>query len=230
MIRLDLYVAQHFLKTRSQAQDLIKQNLVSVNGKIVNKTSYQITDQMVEIIHDMPYVSRGGMKLLEAIQSFQLDLSGLIMADIGASTGGFTDCALKHGIKQVYTYDVGTDQLHPSIKNHPNVIAHEQTNILDVALDKKINFITIDVSFTSVKPMLSHLHNEALYVVLVKPQFEVGPKYIKSGIVKDPKKQKEALDGIINHAETLGFKVLNHKPTSLLGKMGNQKYMLLLKK
>ena len=106
-MRLDLYMVEVFNKTRSQAQDLIKQGKVSVNGVIVTKSSMDITGEQVVIEENMPYVSRGGLKLEDAIKSFKLDLTGLIMADIGASTGGFTDCALKHNVSKVYAYDVG---------------------------------------------------------------------------------------------------------------------------
>lgn len=227
-MRLDLYMVEIFNKTRSQAQDLIKQGKVSVDGKTVTKPSMDIKDEQVIIEENMPYVSRGGLKLEDAIKSFKLNLTGLIMADIGASTGGFTDCALKHGVSKVYAYDVGTDQLHISLKDHPNVMSFEKTNILDVILPNDVNLITIDVSFTSVKPILTFLKQKALYIVLVKPQFEVGLKHIHKGIVRSELKQKEALNGIIEYATALGYSVLNHKKTDLLGKMGNQEFLLLL--
>lgn len=227
-MRLDLYMVEVFNKTRSQAQDLIKQGKVSVNGVIITKSSMDIIGEQVVIEENMPYVSRGGLKLEDAIKSFKLDLTGLIMADIGASTGGFTDCALKHGVSKVYAYDVGTDQLHPSLKDNPSVISYEQTNILDVILPSEVNLITIDVSFTSVKPILTHLKHKALYIVLVKPQFEVGIKHIHKGIVRSELKQKEALEGIIEYASALGYQVIHHKKTTLLGKMGNQEFLLLL--
>lgn len=229
-MRLDKYMVEVFLKTRSQSQDLIKQGKVSVNGKIVNKTSFEVSDHKVVIEENMPYVSRGGLKLQDAIMSFNLKLEGLVMADIGASTGGFTDCALKYGVKKVYGYDVGTNQLHGDLRTNPKVLSFEQTNILDVTLEPDVNFITIDVSFTSVKPILTHLKQKALYVVLVKPQFEVGLKHVNKGIVKSGLKQKEALAGIMTYASDLGFKVIAHKKTDLLGKMGNQEFLLLLEK
>lgn len=229
-MRLDLYIASKFNKTRTQAQSLIKDGQILVNDKVELKPSFNVENQTVVIVEDLPFVSRGGMKLLDAIQSFNLDLTNKIMADIGSSTGGFTDCALKHGIQKVYAYDVGTDQLHQSLRNDLRVISFEQTNILDVTLSEDVNFVTIDVSFTSVKPILAHLKQKALYVVLVKPQFEVGIKDIKKGIVKDKLKQKMVLEGIIQYANNLGFKVLAQKPSDLLGKMGNQEYFLLLEK
>ncbi|PKK87204.1 MAG: TlyA family rRNA (cytidine-2'-O)-methyltransferase [Tenericutes bacterium HGW-Tenericutes-8] len=227
-MRLDLYMVETFNKTRSQAQDLIKQGKVSVDGVIITKSSMDITGEQVVIEENMPYVSRGGLKLEDAIKSFKLDLTGLVMADIGASTGGFTDCALKHGVTRVYAYDVGTDQLHMSLKDNPNIISFEQTNILDVIIPSEVNLITIDVSFTSVKPILTHLKQKALYIVLVKPQFEVGIKHIHKGIVRSALKQNAALDGIIEYATALGYRMLNVKKTDLLGKMGNQEFLLLL--
>src|SRR5690606_25077244 len=114
------------------------------------------------------------------------------------------------------------------LKDNPSVTSYEQTNILDVILPSEVNLITIDVSFTSVKPILTHLKQEALYIVLVKPQFEVGIKHIHKGIVRSELKQKEALEGIIEYASALGYQVMHQKKTTLLGKMGNQEFLLLL--
>ncbi|MDY0210566.1 MAG: TlyA family RNA methyltransferase [Acholeplasma sp.] len=230
-MRLDKYMVETFFKTRSQAQDLIRQGKVSVNNRIVTKTGYELKGEEVQIIKDMDYVSRGGLKLKDAIDSFKLNVKDAIMADIGSSTGGFTDCALKEGVSHVYAYDVGTDQMDQSLRSNPKVSLFEQTNILDVTLNPNINLFTVDVSFTSVKPILLHLMNTSgLYVVLVKPQFEVGPKHLKNGIVIDLKKQKEALEGIIEYANDLGFKTIGSKKSDLKGKMGNQEYLLILKK
>ncbi len=230
-MRLDRYMVMVFNKTRSQAQDLIKQEKVLVNGVVVTKTGYELKEETVTIIDDLPYVSRGGLKLKDAIDSFKLDIKGLVMADIGSSTGGFTDCALQEGVSLVYAYDVGSNQLHDSLRNHPKVKLFEQTNILDVTLDPSIRLFTVDVSFTSVKPILTHIKDtQGLYIVLVKPQFEVGPKYIKNGIVTNPLKQKEALNGIIEYVSALGFKIIGSKKSDLKGKMGNQEYLLILNK
>lgn len=230
-MRLDHYMVETFHKTRSQAQDLIRQGKVMVGNAIVTKTGYEIKQETVSILEDNLYVSRGGLKLLDAITAFKLNFKDKTVCDIGSSTGGFTDCALKHGANKVYAYDVGSNQLHESLRTDSRVHLHEQTNILDVKLTDSIDIYTIDVSFTSVKPILKHLESQTgQFIVLVKPQFEVGPEFIKDGIVKDPKKQIDALNGIISYAKTLNFIIHAHKPSLLLGKMGNQEFLLYLSK
>lgn len=226
-MRLDHYMVEAYHKTRSQVQDLIKQGKVMVNHQIITKTGYELKDEVVTLIEDNRYVSRGGLKLLDAITAFQLNFENVVVCDIGSSTGGFTDCALQHGAKKVYAYDVGSNQMHDALKQDPRVELHEQTNILSVTLPKDIQIYTIDVSFTSVKPILNYLQAQTgTFIILVKPQFEVGPEFIKDGIVKDPKKQKDALDGIISYAKHLGFTIKAHKTSDLLGKMGNQEFLL----
>lgn len=230
-MRLDHYMVETTHKTRSQAQDLIRQGKVMVGKNIITKTGYDLKDETVTILEDNLYVSRGGLKLLDAITAYNIDFKDKIVCDIGSSTGGFTDCALKHQARFVYAYDVGSNQLHESLRNNPQIELHEQTNILDVTLNQNIDIYTIDVSFTSVKPIIKHLANQTgLFVVLVKPQFEVGQDYIKDGVVKDPKKQIDALNGIINYAASLNYRIKSHKPSTLLGKMGNQEFLLLLSK
>ena len=226
-MRLDHYMVEAYHKTRSQVQDLIKQGKVMVGNQIITKTGYELKDEVVILIEDNRYVSRGGLKLLDAITAFQLDFKDVVVCDIGSSTGGFTDCALQHGAKKVYAYDVGSNQMHDSLRHDPRVILHEQTNILSVTLPTDIQIYTVDVSFTSVKPILNYLQTQTgTFIILVKPQFEVGPEFIKDGIVKDPKKQKDALDGIISYAKHLGFIIKAHKTSDLLGKMGNQEFLL----
>ncbi|MCU0104975.1 TlyA family RNA methyltransferase [Acholeplasma vituli] len=226
-MRLDHYMVEAYQKTRSQVQDLIKQGKVMVGNQIITKTGYELKDEVVILIEDNRYVSRGGLKLLDAITAFQLDFKDVVVCDIGSSTGGFTDCALQHGAKKVYAYDVGSNQMHDSLRHDPRVILHEQTNILSVTLPTDIQIYTVDVSFTSVKPILNYLQTQTgTFIILVKPQFEVGPEFIKDGIVKDPKKQKDALDGIISYAKHLGFIIKAHKTSDLLGKMGNQEFLL----
>ncbi len=224
-------MVETYHKTRSQAQDLIRQGKVMVGSQIITKTGYDLKQEKVTILEDNLYVSRGGLKLLDAITAFNIDFNHQVVCDIGSSTGGFTDCALQHSAQKVYAYDVGTAQMHDRLRQHPQVELHEQTNILDVELPSDIDIYTIDVSFTSVKPILKHLElNHGRFIVLVKPQFEVGPEYIKDGIVKDTKKQLEALDGIIHYAKQLNFQILAHKTSDLLGKMGNQEFLLFLSK
>lgn len=157
-MRLDQYlIDRQFFKTRTKAQEAIKAGAVQVNGKIVLKANTAIEDgALIEIIKEVhPYVSRGGLKLEAAIQAFNLSFSDRIVLDIGASTGGFTDCALKHGAKRVYACDVGSNQLDDCLRNNEAVVVMEQTNILDVeSLPDAIDYIVMDVSFVSIEKIL----------------------------------------------------------------------------
>ncbi|HKL61654.1 MAG TPA: TlyA family RNA methyltransferase, partial [Acholeplasma sp.] len=220
------------IESRSKALDLIKKGSVYLNGQVCFKQSTEVSkEDDVEITEAIKYVSRGGLKLEDAIKKYHLDFKDKVLLDIGSSTGGFTDCALQYGAKTVYAYDVGTDQMHEKIKQNPNVILNEQTNILNVLMPIECDFVSIDVSFTSVKPILTHIKDvNAIVIILVKPQFEVGKKYIKNGIVKEKKKQIEVTDGIISYMKDLGFTYLGHKASTLMGKKGNQEYLVVMRK
>jgi 23S rRNA (cytidine1920-2'-O)/16S rRNA (cytidine1409-2'-O)-methyltransferase len=231
-VRIDKYLLEKgHVKTRAQATDLIKRGLVYVNEKQVIKPGLDVSDDVQMTIKEpLVYVGRGGLKLKDAIDSFGIDFDQKIVIDIGASTGGFTDCALQHGAKLVYTYDVGKDQLDPSLKSHPKVIFHEGINILDVNL-VTADLIMIDVSFTSIKPILSHIaSHDALIIALIKPQFEVGPVHMKKGVLKDTKMHKSIVNDIISYANHLSFHVVGFKASALKGKSGNQEYLMILKK
>ena len=155
-MRLDLYLVEKgFFKTRNKAQEAIRHQAVSVNHREVSKASMDITDtDMVEVTKEVhPYVSRGGLKLEAAIESFHLNFEGSTVLDIGASTGGFTDCALKHGAEKVYACDVGRNQLDESLRQNPKVCCYEQTNILDFVLPEPVDHIVMDVSFVSIEKL-----------------------------------------------------------------------------
>ena len=157
-MRLDVYLVEKGLfSTRNKAQVAIKDNAISVKGKIISKPNYDVadTDDVVILKEANPYVSRGGFKLEKAIKEFNLDFTNKTVLDIGSSTGGFTDCSLKHGAKLVYSVDVGTNQLDESLLNRNDVVVYEQTNILDVhSLPTPIDFIVMDVSFVSIEYIL----------------------------------------------------------------------------
>lgn len=228
-MRLDLFlVEQGFVKTRSQASDLIRRGLVLVDGKKASKTGIEITSQSIEMVKESRYVSRGGEKLEQALIDFNINLHGKIAIDIGSSTGGFTDCALQHGVLFVYAYDVGSDQMDVSLRNHPHIELHEETNILTVSIPKA-DIIFIDVSFTSIKPILKHLEGfKGEMVCLVKPQFEAGPKHLKQGILKDQKRTREVLSDVLHTCRQLGFPIGGLKASRLKGKSGNQEYILYI--
>lgn len=229
-MRLDVYLVEHgFVKTRSQASDLIRRGLVNINGIKASKTGVEITDQTITLIQETRYVSRAGEKLAQALVDFNIDLHGKIAIDIGSSTGGFTDCAIQHSIKFVYAYDVGTDQMDQTLRTHPLVELHEETNILDVKIPNA-DILFIDVSFTSIKPILTHLQGfQGEMVCLIKPQFEAGPQSLKQGILKDMKRTEEVLIEVLDHARHLGFSIAGLKASHLKGKSGNQEYILYIK-
>jgi 23S rRNA (cytidine1920-2'-O)/16S rRNA (cytidine1409-2'-O)-methyltransferase len=230
-MRLDHYlVEKNIAKTRSQATDLIKRGLVLVNENIVTKTGYEVSNELIKLVEEVKYVSRAGEKLYQAINKFDIELFDKIVCDIGSSTGGFTDCALQEGAKKVYAYDVGKDQMDHELKKNPKILLFEETNILDVDLPLS-DLVMIDVSFTSIKPILKHLKGyEHEIIALIKPQFEVGHIHFKQGVVKDLKRHKEVLIDVLNYARELGFSLKGLIKSDLKGKAGNQEYILYITK
>jgi 23S rRNA (cytidine1920-2'-O)/16S rRNA (cytidine1409-2'-O)-methyltransferase len=230
-MRLDLYLlSNNFVVTRSQATDLIKRGFVYVDGQKITKPGFQITSQIIKIEEKKFFVSRGGEKLYQVLIDFNIDLQDKVAIDIGASTGGFSDCLLSMGVKTIYAYDVGKDQLHEKLKKDSRVISYEQTNILNVNLPDA-DFIVIDVSFTSIKPIFEHIKNHAADVLaLIKPQFEIGKTKLKQGVVKDKKAIMQILNDIENFVLKLDYDITNLKPSVILGKEGNQEYFIYLKK
>lgn len=228
-MRLDLYLLENKLvNTRSQATDFIKRGFVKVDGRVITKAGYEITNQTIELIEHQSFVGRAGEKLYYAILDFNLDFTHKVVVDIGASTGGFTECSLQSGANLVYTYDVGKDQLATKLRDDRRVIVHEETNILDVDLPYA-DIILIDVSFTSIKPILKHISNfEKEIVALIKPQYEAGAIFFKQGVLKDQKMHKKILIDVLNYAKDLGFHVVNLKKSQIKGKKGNQEYMIYI--
>lgn len=234
-MRLDVYLFENGLvKSRTYAQDAIKEGRVSVNGKIITKPSYDVNDEIIEIeSKSIEFVSRGGLKLYEALNDFKLNLKDCVVADIGASTGGFSDVALQQGASYVYAIDVGNLQLDETLKNHPKLKSMENTNALDLNendFDHKVDTIVMDVSFVSIKTILPHLiklFKNANFIVLIKPQFEVGKKFIgKNGIVKDKKSHLNLLEDIYYFLHTQKCNVIDMTISKTKGKDGNQEYFV----
>ena len=240
-MRLDIYlVTTNRCESRSKAQDLIKDGVVTVNKIIVRKPSFMVsTLDLVELnlVNDS-FVSRSAHKLKQALDEFKIDLSNKTVLDIGASTGGFTECALLYGAAFVYAVDVGTNQLHTKLKSLPNVCSLEQTdarNLLISDFSREIDFICVDVSFISVKNILPHisklLYDSKEVVILVKPQFELEKKYqIKNGIIKNEKLRLKTLTSVKDEAIKYGFIILNETVSQTPGRAGNIEYLLHLKK
>jgi 23S rRNA (cytidine1920-2'-O)/16S rRNA (cytidine1409-2'-O)-methyltransferase len=240
--RADILIFEKGLaKSRSMAVELIKDGRIKINGKIITKNSEQIDENSeIELLGDeKQYVGRGGLKLEEALNKFKIDPAGLVVLDVGASTGGFTECLLRQGAKRVYAVDVGTDQLAPELKNDPRVVSLEKTDIRDVksgqgrSLSEKADLAVIDVSFISLelilKNVVSLIKKDGKIIALVKPQFETEKKdKNKSGVVKNEELQKQALEKVKKYCEKINLKVLGEIDSPILGGSGNKEYFLLL--
>lgn len=236
-MRLDIYLAENgIVKSRELAKKLISAGSVEVNGKIAAKPSMNVSlSDKIAVTGEMPkYVGRGGYKLEKAIECFGIDLRGLTCIDIGASTGGFTDCMLQKGAEYVYAVDVGHDQLDDKLRSDCRVCSMEGTNIKDVSaeeLGKKISFAAIDVSFISlgkIMPKISELLAEnGSAVMLVKPQFECGKADIgKNGIVRSPKVHARVMREISAACTACGFGVMGMDFSPIQGGDGNIEYLM----
>lgn len=237
--RLDVYLSDNnIVKSRSLAATLIKQGSVEVNGRICTKPSFTVNDDdTVKIIGELPkYVGRGGLKLEKALSHYRLHLDGAVCIDIGASTGGFTDCMLQNGAEKVYSVDVGTDQLDEKLRNDSRVISMEKTDIRNcVGMLPQVDFISIDVSFISLKLVLPSafalLKDGGECVALIKPQFEAGKAHLsKNGIVRDTKVHKKVCDEIAEFASAVGFERGETIPSPITGGDGNTEYLIYLKR
>ncbi len=239
--RLDVILFERGLaQSREKARIAIMEGLVYVDNQKSDKPGSMYKEDCNIEVRGVknPYVSRGGLKLEKAINSFNIDLKDLASMDIGASTGGFTDCMLKNGCKKVYSVDVGYGQLDWKLRNDPRVVNLERTNIryIDKSLiEDKINFFSVDVSFISLKLVLPVVHdiieNGALGVCLIKPQFEAGKEKVgKKGVVRDKKVHQEVVENIINFCIQNGFAVLDLDFSPIKGPEGNIEYLMLIKK
>ena len=234
--RLDIVISQLANISRSAAKELIITGKTRVNGVVIVKPGAQIStgDNVEYLLPEISYVSRGGHKLAAALDNFHIDLLGRICLDIGASTGGFTDCMLHRGAVFVHALDVGTAQLHPTLRADTRVRSLENTNILDVPPDGFTpvpSFATIDVSFVSAAKILPHVANldgiEQI-VVLVKPQFECGRAALnKRGIVIDERAHKQAVINITSAGKNAGLRAAGICESPIKGGDGNTEYLAL---
>ena len=224
------------VKSRSAAAEMIKSGSISVNGSVITKPSFTVNDgDSVFITGEvLKYVGRGGLKLEKAIDFFSIDLSGRTCLDIGASTGGFTDCMLQNGAKLVYAVDVGTDQLDEKLRADSRVISMEKTDIRNVGDSiPAVDFISIDVAFISLKLVLpsakAHLKRGGCAVALIKPQFEAGKASLnKKGVVRDEKIRNRICSEISDFAASIGFTVGNVIISPITGGDGNTEYLIYL--
>lgn len=239
--RLDvLLVSQGLAASREKAKAIIMSGNVLVNGQREDKAGTMI-DVKVEITvkgGQLKYVSRGGLKLEKAMSHFDLTLEGRVCMDVGASTGGFTDCMLQNGAVKVYSVDVGHGQLDWKLRNDPRVVCMEKTNIRYVTpeqIEEPAAFVSIDVSFislTKVLPPVRELMTEDGEIVcLIKPQFEAGREKVgKKGVVRDPKVHEEVIEKVIDFAATVGLESRELEFSPIKGPEGNIEYLLHLLK
>jgi len=239
--RLDiLLVNKGFFESREKARSSIMAGVIFVNGEKIDKPGTKVNeDSSVEIKGNTnPYVSRGGLKLEKAMKAFDIILDGKTAMDVGASTGGFTDCMLKNGAKKVYSVDVGYGQLAWTLRNDPRVVCMERTNIRFVKpedIGEPVEFVSIDVSFISLKkvllPVYAMLAEKGEVICLIKPQFEAGrDKVGKHGVVREPEVHREVIRSIIDFTKENGFTVKGLTFSPIRGPEGNIEYLIYLSK
>ena len=231
-MRLDIFLVENgYFKSRSRAQDEIKSGHVLVNSKKA-KSSLDVSDKdSIEIINPIPYVSRGGLKLEKAIKVFNLDFTNKTILDIGASTGGFTDCALMHGAKKVFAVDVGKDQLDEKLRNDSRVINLEGTNILDTNIKEKIDYLVMDVSFVSIIHLVDaikkYLNNDNKLVCLIKPEFEAGIM-VKKGVIRDKKLHFDILSKVKSELLANNLYISKIDVSPIKGGSGNIEFISII--
>ncbi|MEI7631696.1 MAG: TlyA family RNA methyltransferase [bacterium] len=234
-LRLDKTLfARKLVASRSSAENFIKLGLVEVNGKTQIVASFLVDDRDdIKVTAEDRYVSRAGLKLASVAQKLKLEFKDKTVLDVGSSTGGFTDYALQHGAKNVIAVDVGTNQLHPSLRSNPLIELHEQTDIRNFVTDTAIDIVVIDVSFISLRdilPSVSKLTNKSTQIVaMVKPQFEAGKEQINKGIIKNDTIRRD----ILRNFETWSrqyFLITDKADSEVAGAKGNLERFYLLNK
>jgi len=238
--RLDILLVEHGLvDSRSLAERLVMAGQVRVDGQVLLKPSIRVANTAdLTVDHGPQFVSRGGEKLASALEAFgMLDLTGLVCADIGASTGGFTDCLLQHGADRIFAVDVGHGELHWKLRNDPRVSVMEQTNARTViGFPQAVDLVTVDASFISLRILLPVIHSwfkegAGQVVALIKPQFEAGRADAArgQGVIRDPEIHRQVLHTVLEAARIVGFGVQGLIRSPLLGPKGNVEFLVYLK-
>jgi 23S rRNA (cytidine1920-2'-O)/16S rRNA (cytidine1409-2'-O)-methyltransferase len=249
--RIDqLLVERGFSESRHKAQALLMEGRILVNEQKVEKAGHLVeVDADIRVLQQLPYASRAGGKLKAALEHFQISVAGRTCADLGASTGGFTDCLLQSGACKVYAFDVGNKQLSWKLQSDPRVVVRDNFNVRNLRpedLSEDISFVSIDLSFISVKKILPPLKNSLILsepvrengrskslvdiVVLVKPQFEAGKGMVgKGGIVRDSAQRMSIVKAVEVFALETGYQVSGNIPSPVLGSKGNLEFLLYLK-
>ena len=233
--RLDkALVERGLVTTRSQADNFIRLGYVFLNKKIVQKSGTMVSDSdEIKLEKKETYVSRAGLKLASVAEYFHLNFQDKTILDIGSSTGGFTDYSLRHGAKKVFAVDVGTDQLHPSLRPNPKIALYEKTDIRDFYADESIDIIVGDVSFISLREILPHvaenlMNTNTVLIAMVKPQFEAGRHQVNKGIIKNDKVRRQILSDFEDWAKKY-FIILDKKDSEVAGSKGNLERFYKLK-
>lgn len=231
--RLDHLIAQRgMVASRSQAESWIKLGKVVVDGKIITKPGHFVSSEaIVRLEATEQYVGRAGLKLASVAQLLHLDFRDKVVLDVGSSTGGFTDYALQNGARKVYAVDVGTDQLHPSLKGHPKISLHEKTDIRDFVPDITPDIVVMDVSFISLREILPHIARISVpstqIVAMLKPQFEAGRNQTNKGVIKNDAVRREILRDFEIWAKNL-FVIVDKRDSDVAGAKGNHERFYLL--
>ena len=244
--RLDIELQRRgMVETRSQAENRIRLGHVSVDGQVITKPGFFVrVDSHITLKVQQQYVSRAGLKLASVADALQLDFTDTVVLDVGSSTGGFTDYALQHGARRVIAVDVGTDQLHPSLRADKRIDLYEKTDIRDVwpsgtghrdggvYIDSSPDIVVIDVSFISLRHILSHisllLGPHSVIVAMVKPQFEAGRDQVNKGVIKNDTVRREILRAFESWAKQ-SFVIVAKSDSDVAGRHGNRERFYLLR-
>jgi 23S rRNA (cytidine1920-2'-O)/16S rRNA (cytidine1409-2'-O)-methyltransferase len=245
-VRLDVLLVERGLaESRAKAQAMIMAGQVRVAGQTTIKPATAVqTDSHLTIDSGPRFVSRGGEKLDAALEAFSMDVSGLVCADVGASTGGFTDCLLQRGAAKVYAIDVGKGVLHWKLRNDPRVVVMEETNARFLeSLPERVDLVTVDASFISLKillPVVKKWFSPLIFeenggsrrgvIALIKPQFEAGRRDVSrgDGVIRDPEIHKQVLLDVLGFAQQQGFGIWGLSKSPLLGPKGNAEFLVWL--
>ncbi len=232
--RLDIVLTQMGLATsRSQSESWIKLGKVTVDGRVITKSGHFVdTNADIKLLVENQYVSRAGLKLESVAEKLKLDFKDKIVLDVGSSTGGFTDFALRGGAKKVYAVDVGTEQLHPRLRGDKRIELHEKTDIRDFHTDTKPDIVVIDVSFISLRDILPYIYEslsdeKTQIVAMVKPQFEAGKDQINKGIIKNDSIRRQILRDFEDWSKKY-FVISDKRDSDVAGAKGNQERFYLL--
>ena len=232
--RLDIeLVRRGMVQSRSQAENYIKLGDVCVNNKVIQKAGTPVSEiDKVELKSEGKYVSRAGLKLASVAENLKVDFATKTVLDVGSSTGGFTDYALQHGAKKVFAVDVGTEQLHPSLRNDERIELREKTDIRDFIPNEPIDIVVIDVSFISLRDILPHIANIAAknteIIAMLKPQFEAGRGQTNKGVIKNNSVRRKILADFELWSEKY-FVIADKRDSEVAGQKGNVERFYRLK-